>query len=561
MIIGSYIYDFYRGNLFNFISDITGALSLDKIPDFIKSSFDLENIDIFNENTYIKGVYPKIITSCSKSSKSITGICSLYYENYGQEGEPLILCIGALCVLEQDWEEKIENILNFIKEKMVFDEIKIVIKYMPSPEQGNKLILNQKIKNLFKTKLNCVWKNITNLVDGSRSQDVRFIKDGNYFDQEDLDCRNNNKKIFGFNTLSILSLFNNPDEENKNQIRQNISNLGFNKYINLLPIYILLANNPNYKMIFTNENDQKIYELPEDDEIQDENVITNINPKNQIKTLSDIIYNLNDISSLKEAINSSEILKDFDISDSLFEEVTKKLQQQNIDDISYNYFSMNVNLSTQTNFCLPYENYYYNRISSKDIDILRDTEKKNIFYLIKTKTESTFLLICQIGRRLQKELLDGHKNIYQAFMDYHPKLTNQLLKFSSFGLTGEELKDIEKVIYIPSFKIDSHLYSYSVNDINKKGTIIEQETGEDGMVGSIEEYFKMSFEEDKDIKNSFSVIPVEDNKMNMVIREPFLFGVFNVNIFSNTPLQLFYVTKDHWIQVDKNKNNENKSDM
>ena len=193
---------------------------------------------------------------------------------------------------------------------------------------------------------------------------------------------------------------------------------------------------------------------------------------------------------------------------------------------------MNVNLSTQTNLCLQFEDYYYNRISSKDIDILRDTETKNLFYLIPTKTESTFLLICQVGRKLQKELLDGNKNIYQTFMEYHPKLTSQLLQFSSFGLMTSQLKDTEKVIYIPSFKIDSHLYSYSVNDINKKGTIIEQETGEDGMVGSIEEYFKMSFEEDKDIKNSFSVIPVEDNKMNMVIREPFLFGVFNVNIYN-----------------------------
>jgi hypothetical protein len=72
------------------------------------------------------------------------------------------------------------------------------------------------------------------------------------------------------------------------------------------------------------------------------------------------------------------------------------------------------------------------------------------------------------------------------------------------------------------------------------------------MVGSVEEYFSMSFEQDKNIKNSFGIIPVEDKKMNVVIREPFLFCVFNINIFSNTPLQLFYVTKDHWIKANKN---------
>ena len=265
--------------------------------------------------------------------------------------------------------------------------------------------------------------------------------------------------------------------------------------------------------------------------------------------------NISDISLLKENINSSQLLKDFDINDSLFEEIYTKLQGKNIEDLSFNYFSMNLNLSTTTNYCLEYENYYYNRISSKDIDILRDSETKNYFYLIPTKTESTFILICQIGRKLQKELLDGHKNIYQEFMEYHPKLTNQLLKFSSFGITTTELKDIEKTLYIPSFKIDTHLYSYSMKEINKKGNLIDERTGKDGKVGSVEEYFKMSFEEDKDIKNSFSIIPVEDNKMNMVIREPFLFGVFNINIASSTPLQLFYVTKDHWIKIKKNNDN------
>ena len=558
MIVGKYIYDFYKGNLANFIQDISEPLSLDKIPDFLKLSFDLENINILDEGTYIKGVYPKIITSTLKSSKKITGLCSLYYENYGQDEEPLILRIEALCVLEQDWEEKIENFVNFIKEKMTFDEIKIIIKYMPNAEDENKMMLNQKIENLFKTKLNCTFKNSPNLEDGSDSQEIRINKYENECSQEDINYKNS--KLFGFNTLSILSLYNSQNEEGEteeyDQIRLNVSINGYNRFINLLPIYLLLANHPTYKMIFANENDSKIYELPEDDE--NENIITKINPnpKNQIKKISDYICNINDISSLKEIINSSETLKNFDISNSLFEEVNAKLLEKNVDNISFNYFSMNVNLSTETNYCLAFENYYYNRISSKDIEILSDTEKKNLFYLIRTKTESTFLLISQVGRRLQKELLDGNKNIYQAFMEYHPKLTNQLQKFS---LSKSQLKDTEKVIYIPSFKIDTHLFSFSVNDIKKKGTIIDEQSGEDGMVGSVEEYFKVSFEEDKDIKNSFSIIPVEDNKTNMVIREPFLFAVFNIKIFSNIPLQLFYVTQDHWIKV--NKNNENKTDM
>ena len=552
-IIGNYKYDFYKDNLFNFITSISQDLALSKIPDFLKNSFGLEKINIFDENTYLKGVYPKIITSSLKTSKNYTGMCSLYYENYGQVGEPLILRIEALSVLEKDWEEQIENIFNYIKENMIFDEIKYLIYYIPSPEHENKLRLNEKIKKFFKNKLKCVWKNLTNNTDGSRIQDIRFIKEGNYFDQENTNYINNNSKIFGFNTLSILSLFELEERsefELGEEIKKKYSNIGFNRYINLYPFFILLANNPTFKMMFNNDKDANIYEIPKEDEVIDQNKIININPKNQIRRISQMLFNIEDISTLQEKINSSELLKKFDMKDSLIEEINNILKEK-VENISFNYFSMNLNLSTTTNYCLKYENYYYNRISSKDIEILRDIQTKNLFYLIPTKTESTFFLICQVGHRLKKELLDKHKNIYETFMEYHPKLTNQLIQFSSFGLNASEIKEYEKTIYIPSFKIDTHLYTCSINDINKKGNIINENAGGDCKIGSIEEYFSISFEEDKDIKKTFSIVPVEDNKMNMVIKEPFLFGVFNINIISSSPLQLFYVTQDHWIKAKK----------
>ena len=59
---------------------------------------------------------------------------------------------------------------------------------------------------------------------------------------------------------------------------------------------------------------------------------------------------------------------------------------------------------------------------------------------------------------------------------------------------------------------------------------------------------KLSFEGDENIKDCFSIIPVEDKKLNVIIRESFLFGIFNISIIENSPLQLYYVTKDHWIK-------------
>ena len=516
---------------------------MDEIPDFIKSSFDLNNINIYDDLTYIKGVYPKIIIATLKDSEVITGVCSVYYENYGQMDEPLILRIGALCVTENNWDEQIETIINYIKDKIDFDELKIVINYMPSPEHQNKLRLNDKIKEVFNGKLKCIWKNLTNLPDGSRTQDVRFTKQGEYFNQdENTNLSHINKELFEFNTLSILSLF---DNDNLSDFKQKFSSIGFNEYINLFPIYVLLANNPTYTMFFANENDKNAYELPEEDDLEKNNGVEN--PKNQIRKISKMCTNLDDISKLKEIISSLDISRIFDIDDSLCQEINNKLQSQ-INSFSFNYFSMNLNLSTTTNYCLEYEDYYYNRISSKNIDIFRDPETKNYFYLVPTRTESTFILLCQLSTSLKQDLLDGHKNLYQAFMEYHPRLTNQLLKFSSIGLAIQQIKQEEKVIYIPSFKIDTHLFSESINDINKMGNLTNNKTGSSGCVGSIDEYFRMCFEVDKNINNGFTIVPADDGKIEVIIKDSFLFAVFNTNIISSTPLQLFYVTKDHWIK-------------
>ena len=299
-----------------------------------------------------------------------------------------------------------------------------------------------------------------------------------------------------------------------------------------------MANNPKYKLTFGNDKDKDMYELPNVKEEEEY-----LHPKAQIKKIAKFNFNLDDISTLKNNMTS------FNTDNLLCEEVYEKLNKY-LEIYSLNYLTMGINLSTPTNFCLNYENYIYNRISSKKIDVLRDTKSKNLFYLIPTNDESVFIFLSQIGSKLQEQLLDKSKNLYKALSELHPKLTNQLIQFSSLNISLNTQANQEKVIYIPSFKIDSHLYSFNVNDINEKGKLINTETNMEENLGSIDECFSLSFEEDKNLKDSFSIIPVEDKKFNLVIRESFLFGIFNINIIENSPLQLFYVTKDHWIQAD-----------
>ena len=537
--IRNYKCDFYRGNLYNLIEDISEKLSLDKIPEFMKASFNLDEINIFEEKTYLKGVYPKIIISTLENSGEITGICSVYYENYGQVGEPLILRIDALCVLEQNWEIQIKNIINFIKTNIFFDEIKYIIKYIPNKENG-KLKLDEKIKVFFKKELKCSWKNVINNANGTRTQDIRIVKEGDYFNQDI--SKTNNNQFFGLNSLSIVSLYerNNKTligEDPEKELNDKYSKIYLNKYINHYPILLLLANNPKYRINFDNNGDKDLYEMPHVKEEEEY-----LHPKLQIKQFSKLKYNLDNISTLKENIPS------FNTNNLLCEEVYEKLNSY-LDIFSLNYLTMKINLSTPTNFCLNFENYIYNRISSKKIDVLRDTQSKNLFYLIPTNNDSIFIFLSQIGFKLQEELLDKNKNLYKALSELHPKLTNQLIQFSSLNLSYNSQENQEKTIYIPSFKIDSHLYSFGVKDIKEKGKLINIETNNEENLGSIDECFKLSFEGDKNLSDSFSIIPTEDKKLNLVIRESFLFGIFNIKINEKSPLQLFYVTKDHWIHA------------
>ena len=91
------------------------------------------------------------------------------------------------------------------------------------------------------------------------------MKEGDYFNK-DVNLTNNNQ-FFGLKSVSIVSLYNinesrsiedNPDYE----FKKKYSNIFLKKYINHYPIYLLLANNPKYKLLFNNESEKNIYELP-----------------------------------------------------------------------------------------------------------------------------------------------------------------------------------------------------------------------------------------------------------------------------------------------------------
>ena len=74
-------------------------------------------------------------------------------------------------------------------------------------------------------------------------------------------------------------------------------------------------------------------------------------------------------------------------------------------------------------------------------------------------------------------------------------------------------------------------------------------------LNSIDEYINVEFKPDENIENSFSVVPVEDRKNNVIIRDSFIIGIFDNDIINNNKLpllQFLYITKDNFIKKENN---------
>ena len=90
-------------------------------------------------------------------------------------------------------------------------QTKGVFKYIPNKENG-KLKLEEKIKTFFKKQLKCSWKNVINYSNGTRTQEIRIVKEGDYFNQDI--TKTNNNQFFGLNSISIVSIY----ERNNNTV-------------------------------------------------------------------------------------------------------------------------------------------------------------------------------------------------------------------------------------------------------------------------------------------------------------------------------------------------------
>ena len=390
---------FYKGKISDLIEKLNNKNYIENIPERQKKTFQIEHLE---KKNLIKGYEPKILICYpkNKESESISALCQFYYENEFNKKKLIINHLSSINSENNnnDWIDQIENIINYIKINLSFNEISLVLTYLQ--KENGVQVIDKDIKNLFENKLNFKWANIQNLVNKKRTQTILFINNDS--------SPNLTSSFINIDTLSIVTFSNNfVSSVLKNE-----------QYINIFSIYSLLAEK-SYK------NEIKLEKENENGILLDRMKI------NQI--LKDIInYNLN--------IESKD-----DIEDLIKENF-------NLDTLFYNnekgdIVTMKIHPDLNSRITLKYNSYYYNRIES-EIGILSEPNTNSKFYFIPTNNILISIMICQLTSKL-KEKLDNN-NFYENFYSFYKNLIkdsgkintiyipcfNYKGKFSSTGLNS-----------------------------------------------------------------------------------------------------------------------------
>ena len=97
-----------------------------------------------------------------------------------------------------------------------------------------------------------------------------------------------------------------------------------------------------------------------------------------------------------------------------------------------------------------YNNYFYNRIESKDLKIFKDNNTEQIFYLIKSKHKSSISLLISsnLNENFKTKYLLSNDHISFIFKDIYNNLSE---------VESEQNENESKYIYIPAFTKDKKI--------------------------------------------------------------------------------------------------------
>ena len=103
-----------------------------------------------------------------------------------------------------------------------------------------------------------------------------------------------------------------------------------------------------------------------------------------------------------------------------------------------------------------------------------------------------------------------------------------------------------KTLYIPSFSIESRLCSSHITNIENNINILDKKNNNSLYINSVDEFFQIDWYFEMNLNNNFQIKP---NENDIIIKDMFLFGVFNERIWDINRIpatHLYIITKDYW---------------
>ena len=246
----------------------------------------------------------------------------------------------------------------------------------------------------------------------------------------------------------------------------------------------------------------------------------------------------------------------FDLNSSIYKEIEKFFMTKEIKCL-YDLYQIKLSLNFETNYSILIDGIYYNKISTEKIKILKEKKTNSTFFLIPSNDNTTFFYISELNKKLKEFLIDSSQNVYDKFLEFHPSTQKELFEFSvssyrDISYIPQVIKKSSKTIYIPTFSIKSHLFSYNFKDVENKVEMTDNDSGTPSHLTSVDEFINIQFRPDINIDKSFSIIPVEGGGSDFIIKDSFIIGIFDNDIINNEKLpllQFLYITKDQFLRT------------
>jgi len=465
---------FYKGKIDDLIQIINNPNNnyIKSIKDFQLTSFNITEKS-FEFNNLTSGIFPKIIISLYENE--IKGLCKLSFSSLNK---PITIRLDHLSSIDvnenlNEWALQIHLIMNFIYKNIEFNEIEFIIENT----------MSENIYYLFTE--NFGFKLIS---EDNKNKFKLYYSETNFLD---------NSIFFSFNSLSLMTF----------SLMKSFNDSEIEKFINLFNILCVISKEKSFGLIKTEILNPNIFEL-------------NINDIESILNKSlELIIQCSGLDYVKQYIEE-KMEDEIYLNDLLYN------GRDDCDIITYKLIYSLPNLMS-----IKYHKTYYNRINN-DLEIIYNKIHQNNIYLIPTNNSNIYLIIVEINKEFNEQIIQKNNNIYESI-------------YTILKDNYNDKKKLNKNIYIPSFNINRHLKQEGLNEINSKIKITKN-SGSNIYISILNEFYNINFNNDKNIENNFKV---QKNKDDIIIKDSFLFGIYYKKLHdtNNIPIVgLYMITQFYW---------------